>query len=191
MGSNQQMSQEPRQQYSKGIEPQEQFETRLISARAMVAFLLLCALGLAFMLLTFIIPFLKSDPSSLLTQLTQQIGITLFVTGIISIVAGSLINNTRNQLENQISYFLQNVVTGRLDEIQQDTANQTKHLEAEVTRKLEDIQDDFKLQTEHLKVDVTTEMEVIQENIRQQTNSFVATSASLQTMGIIGMSRMY
>ena len=191
MASNQQMPQEQQQQNSKGIGTQEQLVTRLLSARAMAAFLLLCVLGLAFMLMTFIVPFLRSDPGSLLTQLTQQVGITFFVTGIISIVAGSLINNTRNQLQNQISDFLQNVVTGRLDEIQQDTADQTKHLEAEVTRKLEGIQDDFKMQTAHLKAEVTGELENIQENIRQQTNSFVATSASLQTMGIVGMSRMY
>jgi ABC-type multidrug transport system fused ATPase/permease subunit len=191
MASNQQMPREQRQQNSQGIGMQKQVVTKLLSARAMIVFLLLCVFGLVSMLTTFIVPFLRSDPSSLPTQLIQQVGIALFVTGIISLIAGRLIDNTRNQLQDQISDFLQNVVTDRLDKIQQDTADQTKHLEAEVTRKLEGMQDDFKMQTDHLRAEVTKELEDIQENIRQQTNSFVATSASLQTMGVVGMSRMY
>lgn len=171
--------------------PERQYIRKIVSARALITFLFLCTLGLIFMLITYVIPFLKANPNSLLTLITQQIGITLFVTGIISIVAGSLIDNTRNQLENQVSDFLQNVVTKRLDEIQQNTENQTKHLEDQVTSKLIDIQKDFSSQTERLKAEVTRELENIQENIRQQTNSFVGTSASLQAMGIVGISHMY
>ncbi len=148
MVSNQQKQQE--EQPNNGVQNQWLI-ARLLREKAMVVFLVLCVFGLGLMLTTLIVPLLKDAPTSLFTQITQQIGIALFVTSIISIVVANLIDNTRNQLENQVATFLQEVVTTRLDQIQNDAQNQTK----------------------------------------EQTENLIATSKSLQTMGVAGISRMY
>src|SRR5947209_2653752 len=101
MDSNQPVQPRPRQAKSKELEPRE-LTARIISGRTIIAFLVLCALGLVLLLITYTLPFFQTQPNSVPTQLIQQIGITLFVTGIISIVAGSLIDTTRSRLEEQI-----------------------------------------------------------------------------------------
>lgn len=148
MVSNQQTQQG--EQPGKGVQNQWLI-ARLLKEKTIVVFLVLCVLGLGLMLITLIVPLLKDAPTSLLTQVTQQIGIALFVTSIISIVVANLIDNTRNQLENQVTTFLQDVVTTRLDKIQTDAQQQTK----------------------------------------EQTENLIATSKSLQAMGVAGISRMY
>jgi hypothetical protein len=144
------------QQKQHGEQPNNEAQNqwliaRLLKEKTIVVFLVLCVFGLGLMLITLIIPLLKAAPTSLLTQVIQQIGIALFVTSIISIVVANLIDNTRNQLENQVATFLQEVVTTRLDRIQNNAQIQTK----------------------------------------EQTENLIATSKSLQAMGVAGISRMY
>jgi hypothetical protein len=190
MASSQPAPPEPNPAESTELD-REELTARIISGKTIIAFLVLCATGLVLMLIVYIIPFFQAHPSSISTQILQQIGIALFVTGIISIVAGGLIDTTRSRLERQVSAFLQSVVTERLDRIQQDVKTQTTHLEAEVTGKLKDIQEDFSQQTEKLRLEVTRKLEEIQRNIAKQTEDFVNASESLQAMSINSMSRMY
>ena len=69
------------------------------------------------MLLTLVVPGLNDAtptqrPLYLLAQVIQQIGIALFVTSIVSVLVTRLIENTRSELQDE--------VTNRLNNIQED-----------------------------------------------------------------------
>lgn len=141
----------------------------LVSARAFIVALCICIVGLGAMIATLIIPSLKDYPSSLATQLIQQIGIAFLVTGILSILAERLVNTTKNRLEQQV----------------------TKFLTIDVTKNLNNIQANILSQTGDLKQEVKSELDNIKKGIDEQTSRFIYTSASLQAMDSAGISRIY
>lgn len=142
---------------------------QLISAKVFATFLTTVSIGLLLMFLTLIVPFFTEHPTTLPTQLTQQIGIALFVAGLVSLFTGILVDNTRDRLEGQISKFLQTTVTEKLTNIQEQTEEQTKRLQDNVTK----------------------ELTTIQDGIKAQTEQFVDTSASLQAMSKMDITHMY
>ena len=149
--------------------PEIDVAKKLIGAKAFVTFLITVSAGLLLMLLTLVIPFFMEHPTTLPTQLTQQIGIALFVAGIVSLLTGILVDTTRNELQRRIDKFLQTTVTEKLTTIQEKTEEQTERLQDNVTH----------------------ELVTIKDGIKAQTEQFVDTSASLQAMSKMDITHMY
>ena len=140
-------------------------------------FLFICIAGLILMLLTLVVPGLNNatpaqHPMYLLSQAIQQIGIALFVTSIVSIVVTRLIENTRSELQDE--------VTTRLNKIQEN-----------VTTGLASIEQRTRNQADELKSEIKGELEIVKKEIDDQTKNLVKTSDSLQAMEGTGMARLY
>ena len=127
---------------------QETYQTKLpksLTARFIETvtirnFLIICVAGLVLMLLTLVVPGLNdATPSQhamyLLSQTIQQIGIALFVTSIVSVIVTRLIENTRNELQDEVTARLNNIqedVTTGLASIERRTRNQADELKGEI-----------------------------------------------------------
>lgn len=164
---------------------QETYQTKLpksLTARFIETvtirnFLIICVAGLVLMLLTLVVPGLNdATPSQhamyLLSQTIQQIGIALFVTSIVSVIVTRLIENTRNELQDE--------VTARLNNIQED-----------VTTGLASIERRTRNQADELKGEIKGELEIVKKEIDDQTKDLVKTSDSLQAMEETGIARIY
>jgi hypothetical protein len=150
---------------------------RFIEALTTRNFLFICIAGLILMLLTLVVPGLNDatpaqHPMFLLSQAIQQIGIALFVTSIVSVVVTRLVENTRSELQDE--------VTTRLNKIQEN-----------VTSGLASIEQGNRNQAEELKSEIKGELEIVKKEIDAQTKNLVKTSDSLQAMEGTGIARLY
>jgi hypothetical protein len=175
--SEQPLDQPDPSQQTKQTMVSKSLTARFIDALTTRNFLFICIAGLVLMLITLIVPGLKdATPSQhstyLLYQAIQQIGIALFVTSIVSIVVTRLIENTRSELQDE--------VTTRLNKIQESVGTGLVSIEQRTRN-----------QAEELKSEIKGELEIVKKEIEDQTKKLVKTSDSLQAMEGTGIARLY